>query len=122
MSDKNSEQNNGQDNIPDTETEFHYPAGKFDEELVEAPHGGWASDDFNEEEFDFEFDDSEFGEADYGDSYGEDSDEEGFAGEDLSEEEWAEIERAFGVGSSHTEESLCTVAIAPPERGQVFFG
>ena len=62
MSDKNFEQHNEQ---PDHEqdTEFHYPAGKLDEELVEAPHGGWAADDFNEEEFDFEFDDSEYGEA-----------------------------------------------------------
>ena len=112
MSDKNFEQNNSQDNSPDTETEFHYPAGKFDEELVEAPHGGWASDDFNEEEFDFDFDASEFGEADYGDDHAEGGDEDGFAGEELSEEEWADIERAFGVGaSSHTEESLCTVAI-----------
>ncbi|AHI20101.1 MAG: ribosome biogenesis GTPase Der [Corynebacterium casei] len=107
MSDKNSEK----------DTEFHYPAGKFDEELVEAPHGGWASDDFNEEEFDFEFDDSnfddsEFGEADYGDGYDEEGVPTGVAGEELSEEEWAQIERAFGVaGPSHTEESLCTVAI-----------
>ncbi|MEY8577802.1 ribosome biogenesis GTPase Der [Corynebacteriaceae bacterium 6-324] len=107
MSDKNSEK----------DTEFHYPAGKFDEELVEAPHGGWASDDFNEEEFDFEFDDSnfddsEFGEADYGDDYDEEGVPTGVAGEELTEEEWAEIERAFGVaGPSHTEESLCTVAI-----------
>lgn len=58
MSDKNSEK----------DTEFHYPAGKFDEELVEAPHGGWASDDFNEEEFDFEFDDSNFDDSEFGEA------------------------------------------------------
>ncbi|MFH0410499.1 ribosome biogenesis GTPase Der [Corynebacterium sp. L4756] len=99
------------------ETEFHYPAGKFEGEIVES-HNSWASDDFNEEEFDYDFDDSEFGDADYGENeYVEVAYEEdgvlapGVAGEDLSEEEWAQIERAFGVGASHTEEALCTVAI-----------
>jgi len=108
MSDKNFEQHNEQ---PDHEqdTEFHYPAGKLDEELVEAPHGGWAADDFNEEEFDFEFDDSEYGEAHFID---EEILETGVAGQDFTEEEWAEVERAFGIaGPAHTAEDLCTVAI-----------
>jgi GTP-binding protein len=108
MSDKNFEQHNEQ---PDHEqdTEFHYPAGKFDEELVEAPHGGWAADDFNEEEFDFEFDDSDFSEAHFID---EEILETGVAGQDFTEEEWAEVERAFGIaGPAHTAEDLCTVAI-----------
>ena len=99
MSDKNFEQHNEQ---PDHEqdTEFHYPAGKLDEELVEAPHGGWAADDFNEEEFDFEFDDSEYGEAHFID---EEILETGVAGQDFTEEEWAEVERAFGIaGPAHT--------------------
>ena len=26
----------------DFETEFHYPAGKLEEEVVRDPHGGWA--------------------------------------------------------------------------------
>ncbi|NMF30674.1 ribosome biogenesis GTPase Der [Corynebacterium ammoniagenes] len=108
MSDKNFEQHNEQ---PDHEqdTEFHYPAGKLDEELVEAPHGGWAADDFNEEEFDFEFDDSEYGEAHFID---EEILETGVAGQDFTEEEWAKVERAFGIaGPAHTAEDLCTVAI-----------
>ncbi|WP_191373654.1 ribosome biogenesis GTPase Der [Corynebacterium stationis] len=111
MSDKNFEAN-GDPAAQEQETQFHYPAGKFDEELVEAPHGGWASEDFNEDEFDYNFDESEFGEAHYIDDEILDSGIGGVAGEELSEEEWAEIERAFGVpGPSHTEEELCTVAI-----------
>ena len=87
----------------ESETQFHYPVGKFDDEVVEASPG-WAADDFNTEEFDYDFDDSEFGEADYGD----DSNAE----EPLSEEEWEELSRAFGVESDdHTEEALCTVAV-----------
>ena len=29
------------------ETEFHYPVGKLEEEVVRDPHGGWAPDDFD---------------------------------------------------------------------------
>ena len=87
----------------ESETQFHYPAGKFDDEVVEASPG-WAADDFNTEEFDYDFDDSEFGEADYSD--------DAHAEEPLSEEEWEELSRAFGVESDdHTEEALCTVAV-----------
>ena len=104
----------------DQETEFVYPQGKFSED-VEVSAGGWASSEFDEEEFDFdfgsEFDDSEFGEADYGEievvsSYDAGDDE--FAEDDgePSEEEWEELERAFGiVGSENVEEALCTVAV-----------
>src|SRR5699024_3370193 len=62
MSDKNFEAN-GDPAAQEQETQFHYPAGKFDEELVEATHGGWASEAFNEDEFDYNFDESEFGEV-----------------------------------------------------------
>src|SRR5699024_12205363 len=82
MSDKNFEQH-GDPSDHEQETEFHYPAGKFDEELVEASHGGWASEDFNEEEFDYNFDDSEFGEAHYIDDEILDSGIAGAANDDL---------------------------------------
>ena len=85
---------------------------------MEASHGGWASEDFNEEEFDYNFDDSEFGEAHYIDDEILDSGIAGAANDDLSEEERAEIERAFGVtGAGHTEEELCTVAIVGRPNG-----
>ncbi|WP_448856341.1 ribosome biogenesis GTPase Der [Corynebacterium camporealensis] len=74
----------------DFETEFHYPQGKFDEELVRDEHGGWASAEFDEEHFDFDFDEEQ---------------------EALTEEEWEELDRAFGVAAEHTEEALCTVAV-----------
>ena len=67
----------------DFETEFHYPAGKLEEEVVRDPHGGWAPKDFDSEDFNYEFDESEFSEADFGE------DETGFDDETpLSEEEW----------------------------------
>lgn len=97
---------------------YHTPKGEMDvvgafadeEEL--APHGGWASADFDPAEFgydtddlsevdyddDLEFDESEFGDPDFG--------------EDYTEEEWVELEKAFGLErTEHLEESLCTVAI-----------
>ena len=40
----------------DFETEFHYPVGKLEEETVRDPHGGWAPEDFDANEFDYEFD------------------------------------------------------------------
>ena len=39
----------------ESETQFHYPAGKFDDEVVETSPA-WAADDFNTEEFDYDFD------------------------------------------------------------------
>ncbi|QCB28395.1 ribosome biogenesis GTPase Der [Corynebacterium endometrii] len=125
---------NKEHNVPNPEenTQFFYPQGKLEESEVEDRHGGWASQDFDESEFNFdfgdenysavevveaadgsddfdddfdgEFDESEYGEADYGDEpLGDDS---------YTEEDWAELERAYGVGNaSHVEEALCTVAI-----------
>lgn len=78
--------------------------GAFADEEELAPHGGWASADFNPTEFgydsssDGEFSDDDFAAPDFG--------------EDYTEEEWAEVERAMGVQrSGHLEEALCTVAI-----------
>ncbi len=113
------------------ETEFHYPQGKMEEETVSSSQK-WASSDFDVSEFDFDldedakevavvdgyegvddddfdedfdaedFDESEFGEADYGEDYED----------DLTDEEWAEIEAAYGVNADgHVEENLCTVAV-----------
>lgn len=117
----------------EAETVFHYPHGKLEEETVVAPGGGWASSEFDAEDFDYDFDpedagelvadfdgedfegfdESEFGEADFdtefGDEFGEDGEEN--IPTALSEEEWEELSRAFGVGNGHTEENLCTVAI-----------
>ena len=99
----------------DFDTQFHYPVGKLEEEVARDPHGGWAPSDFDAEEFDYEFDeselengefdDSEFGDADFGEDYESDGEEP------MSEEEWEELSRAFGVQDSHTEENLCTVAV-----------
>ena len=94
----------------DFETEFHYPAGKLEEEVVRDPHGGWAQKDFDSEDFDYEFDesefdDSEFGEADFGE---EEEPTEGDA--PLSEEEWEEI---YGLAvaespcRSYTKRKVC---------------
>ncbi|MDY3127015.1 MAG: ribosome biogenesis GTPase Der [Corynebacterium sp.] len=98
------------DNHLEAETEFHYPAGQFiPGEEVEDRHGGWASKEFDEEEFDFEFDESEFSEPVYDDASFV---APGMETEELSEEEWDEISRAFGVNpDGHVEEALCTVAI-----------
>lgn len=93
------------------ETEFHYPVGKLEEEVVRDPHGGWAQKDFDSEDFDYEFDESEFDDSEFGEAdFGE---EEDIAeGENpLSEEEWEALSHAFGVGEEHTEENLCTVAV-----------
>lgn len=119
----------------DFETEFHYPVGKLEEETVVDPTGGWASREFDASEFDFDFgdgadangdelvgdfdedsfDESEYGDADYGDpEFGgvESGEDSVLATRDLSEEEWAEVERAYGmVAPAHVEENLCTVAI-----------
>ena len=101
---------NGRDNAPETETEFYYPHGQTpgtepaEETLEHDPHEGWAAADFDAEEFDYDFDESEFGDADYG----EDEDPE----TPLTEEEWAEIEAAYGMGAQqYDSEALCTVAI-----------
>lgn len=69
----------------------------FIEEEVEVAGGGYATRDYLPEDFDeAEFDDTEFGEADFGETYGDN--------------DWEELERAFGI-EKHVEEALCTVAI-----------
>ncbi|QPK80152.1 ribosome biogenesis GTPase Der [Corynebacterium lizhenjunii] len=102
------------------ETVFHYPHGKLEEEEVRAPHDGWADADFEEADFgDFDFDEAEFDSAGFDDSeFGkpEFGDAEYAIGaineEALTEEQWAEIERAYGVNADgHIEENLCTVAV-----------
>lgn len=106
----------------DTVFVYHTPKGEMDvvgafadeEEL--APHGGWASADFDPAEFGYDTDD--LSEVDYDDDVDVeiDFDESEFGapdfGEDYSEEEWEELERVFGLErKDHLEESLCTVAI-----------
>src|SRR5699024_281443 len=87
--------------------------GAFADEEELAPHGGWASKDFDPSEFGYEeSDDSDVAVDD--DDY--DFDEDDFAapdfGEDYTDEEWEEIERSLGIERrEHLEESLCTVAI-----------
>ena len=101
---------NGRDHAPETETEFYYPHGQTpgtepaEETLKRDPHEGWAAADFDAEEFDYDFDESEFGDADYGEDEGPET--------PLTEEEWAEIEAAYGMGGQqYDSEALCTVAI-----------
>ncbi|MGV0327051.1 ribosome biogenesis GTPase Der [Corynebacterium confusum] len=101
---------NGRDHAPETETEFYYPHGQTpgtepaEETLERDPHEGWAAADFDAEEFDYDFDESEFGDADYGEDEGPET--------PLTEEEWAEIEAAYGMGGQqYDSEALCTVAI-----------
>ncbi|WP_286953697.1 MULTISPECIES: ribosome biogenesis GTPase Der [Corynebacterium] len=99
------------------ETEFHYPVGKLDEEVVETSSGRWAASDFDATEFDFDesdFDESEFGEPEFGDDFDEDyADEDGNEPpEALTEEEWERLSETLGFeGDNHTEEHLATVAI-----------
>ncbi|QGU07305.1 GTPase Der [Corynebacterium occultum] len=104
--------NNGQAEEPETMFVYHTPDGEmnaegvFRDEEELAPGGGYASSDFEEEDFNFDFEETgeadfkeeEFGEADYGD--------------DFSDQDWEEVERAFGVQRPDVvEEALCTVAI-----------
>ncbi|WIM69680.1 ribosome biogenesis GTPase Der [Corynebacterium suedekumii] len=78
----------------DNETEFvyHTPGGGemdaegvFVDEEILAPGDGWATEDFDAEDFDFD---------------------------EMTEEQWEALERAVGVENrEHLEEELCTVAI-----------
>ncbi|MEX3514214.1 ribosome biogenesis GTPase Der [Corynebacterium sp. LK2536] len=97
-------------NPNDNDTEFFYPHGQTpdaqpaEDGLERDPHEGWAAADFDAEDFDYDFDDSEFGDADYGDEEDPET--------PLTEEEWAEIEAAYGMGGQqYDSEALCTVAI-----------
>ncbi|CAB0555182.1 ribosome biogenesis GTPase Der [Corynebacterium diphtheriae] len=106
--------NNSSDEDQETVFVYHTAHGEVDaqeafvEEDVLVDGAGYASDGFDENDFDFDFEhDSEgnvvFDEADFG---------EADFGEDYTDEDWEELERAFGVGSRAIEsENLCTVAI-----------
>ncbi|MGP6173308.1 ribosome biogenesis GTPase Der [Corynebacterium sp. A21] len=97
--------------------------GVFRDEEELAPGGGYASADFDAEDFNFEFNEADSAENEHGE--GEftetefietDFDESEFGaedyGDDFSEEDWEEAERTFGVQRPDTvEEALCTVAI-----------
>lgn len=106
--------NNSSDEDQETVFVYHTAHGEVDaqeafvEEDIVVDGAGYASDGFDENDFDFDFEhDSEgnvvFDEADFG---------EADFGEDYTDEDWEELERAFGVGSRAIEsENLCTVAI-----------
>lgn len=106
--------NNSSDEDQETVFVYHTAHGEVDaqeafvEEDVVVDGAGYASDGFDENDFGFDFEhDSEgnvvFDEADFG---------EADFGEDYTDEDWEELERAFGVGSRAIEsENLCTVAI-----------
>ncbi|MHC9672745.1 ribosome biogenesis GTPase Der [Corynebacterium diphtheriae] len=106
--------NNSSDEDQETVFVYHTAHGEVDaqeafvEEDLVVDGAGYASDGFDENDFDFDFEhDSEgnvvFDEADFG---------EADFGEDYTDEDWEELERAFGVGSRAIEsENLCTVAI-----------
>lgn len=99
------------------------------EEEVLAPGQGYAAKDFDEEEFsDFDFGeddydeegDTEFeyigGDTEFDDDFEPEFNDTEFAspdfGEGYSDEEWEEVERAFGFDrDGHLRENLCTVAI-----------
>ncbi len=97
--------NNHSEDEQDTQFVYHAPGGgEMDAEGVFvgedelAPGEGWASADFDAQDFRFEFDDDEFSDPDYG--------------EDFAEEDWEEVERALGITRpEHVEEALPTVAI-----------
>ena len=101
-----TDQRDNNDFSEDTPTEFEYtefnPADFEGEEYFISEYGEEA------EQF---FDDSEFGPADYGEVSEGDVD----ITDDMSEEDWAEVEAAFGVqrinADGHLEEALPTVAI-----------
>ncbi|MCS4530911.1 ribosome biogenesis GTPase Der [Corynebacterium sp. ES2730-CONJ] len=96
------------------ETVFVYPTRHgeipadqaYEEEDIEVVGGGYAARDFDAQDFDYddpkflgeEFDETEFSDPDFGDDY--------------SEQDWEEVERAFGFERDDTiSEKLCTVAI-----------
>ncbi|MDO4761896.1 MAG: ribosome biogenesis GTPase Der [Corynebacterium sp.] len=101
----------------------------FIEEDVVVAGGGYASRDFNAEDFNYDFEAEDNADAEFEDEEWEDGDEtfvyftedgefdeSGFAdpdfGEGYSDEDWEEVERAFGFErDGHIREKLCTVAI-----------
>ena len=101
-----TDQRNNNEFSEDAPTEFEYtefnPADYEGEEYFISEYG---------EDAEQLFDESEFGPADYG----EDSEGDVDITNDMSEEDWAEVEAAFGVqrinADGHLEEALPTVAI-----------
>ncbi|HJG43304.1 ribosome biogenesis GTPase Der [Corynebacterium phoceense] len=84
-------------------SEFDFDLDEDAKEIAVVDGYEGVDDDDFDEDFDAEdFDESEFGEADYGEDYED----------DLTDEEWAEIEASYGVNADgHVEENLCTVAV-----------
>lgn len=109
-----SDHNRDHEQMP--ETQFYQPridASGYDE--VEEYYVTADDAEFYEgyEDFDeSDFDDSDFGEADYGDTGLEGRDEDADEDAEYTDEEWAEIERAYGIARPDmVEEALPTVAI-----------
>ena len=109
-----SDHNRDHEQMP--ETQFYQPgidASGYDE--VEEHYVTADDAEFYEgyEGFDeSDFDDSDFGEADYGDTGLEGRDEDADEDAEYTDEEWAEIERAYGIARPDmVEEALPTVAI-----------
>ena len=109
-----SDHNRDHEQMP--ETQFYQPgidASGYDE--VEEHYVTADDAEFYEgyEDFDdSDFDDSDFGEADYGDTGLEGRDEDADEDAEYTDEEWAEIERAYGIARPDmVEEALPTVAI-----------
>ncbi|PLA13561.1 ribosome biogenesis GTPase Der [Corynebacterium riegelii] len=109
-----SDHNRDHEQMP--ETQFYQPgidASGYDE--VEEHYVTADDAEFYEgyEDFDdSDFDDSDFGEADYGDTGLEGRDEDADVDAEYTDEEWAEIERAYGIARPDmVEEALPTVAI-----------
>ncbi|WP_277100374.1 ribosome biogenesis GTPase Der [Corynebacterium riegelii] len=109
-----SDHNRDHEQMP--ETQFYQPgidASGYDE--VEEHYVTADDAEFYEgyEDFDdSDFDDSDFGKADYGDTGLEGRDEDADEDAEYTDEEWAEIERAYGIARPDmVEEALPTVAI-----------
>ena len=109
-----SDHNRDHEQMP--ETQFYQPgidASGYDE--VEEHYVTADDAEFYEgyEDFDdSDFDDSDFGEADYGDTGLDGRDEDADEDAEYTDEEWAEIERAYGIARPDmVEEALPTVAI-----------
>ena len=109
-----SDHNRDHEQMP--ETQFYQPgidASGYDE--VEEHYVTADDAEFYEgyEDFDdSDFDDSDFGEAYYGDTGLEGRDEDADEDAEYTDEEWAEIERAYGIARPDmVEEALPTVAI-----------
>ena len=109
-----SDHNRDHEQMP--ETQFYQPgidASGYDEVEEHYVTADYAEFYEGYEDFDdSDFDDSDFGEADYGDTGLEGRDEDADEDAEYTDEEWAEIERAYGIARPDmVEEALPTVAI-----------